>query len=73
MRNVVSLSLSDELLNKVKKEMKKQDTSSSELMRRALADYFFKEEFSRLRKKALLEAVKKGNVYSDEDIFKKVS
>jgi len=26
-----------------------------------------------VRKKALLEAVKKGDIYSDEDIFEKVS
>ncbi|MCX5776948.1 MAG: hypothetical protein NTX32_04905 [Candidatus Firestonebacteria bacterium] len=73
MRNVVSLRLPDELLSKVKKEMKRQDTSFSELMKMALDDYFFKEEFFRLRKKALLQSVKKGKVYSDEDIFKRVS
>ncbi len=73
MRTIMSISLSDELLSKVKIKMKQQDTSSSELVRTALAEYFFKEEFSRLRKKALLEALKRGKIYSDEEIFKKVS
>lgn len=73
MRNVVSISLPDDLLNKVKKQTKKENATLSEVVKKALNEYLFKTEFANLRRKALTEAIKRGIRLTDEEIFKEVS
>ena len=73
MRNAVSISLPDDLLKKVRRQSKRESANFSELIRRALNEYFFTTEFKRLRQKALAELEKKGISLTDEEIFKKVS
>ena len=73
MRNIVSISLPDELLAKIKKQIKLESSSSSELIRKALNEYFFKEDFRSVRRKTLAALAEKGVFLTDEDIFREVS
>ena len=73
MRNTLTISLPDNLLKKIKHQTKKESANCSELIRRALNEYFFAVEFKRLRQNALIDMEKKGRSFSDEEIFKKVS
>jgi predicted transcriptional regulator len=73
MRNSVSISLPDTILKQLKRENKKENASSSEIVRKALREYFFREEFARLRRKATIEAAKRGISLTEEEVFKQVS
>lgn len=73
MRNSVSISLPDVIFKELKNETKKEGANSSEIVRKALREYFFKEEFVRLRRKAMIEAAKRGIHLTEEEIFKQVS
>jgi len=59
MRNVLSISLPQTVLKDLKSESKKEKASVSEVVRKALKDYFFRSEFERARKKVKMEMVKK--------------
>ncbi|MEK6732472.1 MAG: ribbon-helix-helix protein, CopG family [Candidatus Omnitrophota bacterium] len=73
MRQSVSISLPKAVVKQLKYQCKVERASSSEIVREALREHFFRTEFSRLRRKAMLEAARKGIHLSEEDIFKKVS
>jgi len=73
MRNSVSISLPEDMLKQLKSECKKENANGSEIVRQALRTYFFRKEFSRLRRKALVESARKGITLTDEEIFKQVS
>jgi predicted transcriptional regulator len=73
MRNSVSISLPDAMYEQLKKENKKENANSSEIVRKALREYFFREEFARLHRKAMIEAAKRGIRLTEEEIFKRVS
>ena len=73
MRHSVSISLPEGLFNQLKSLCKKENANGSEIVREALRTYFFRREFARLRKKAILEAAKKGISLTDEEIFRQVS
>jgi metal-responsive CopG/Arc/MetJ family transcriptional regulator len=73
MRNVVSISLSGEILKKLEKEVKEEGSSRSEIIKRSLSRYFFVHDLSRARNRAIGELAGKGVVLTDEDVFKAVS
>lgn len=73
MRHSVSISLPDGMYKQLKAECKKENVNGGEIVRRALRAYFFRREFARLRKKAMLEAAKRGISLTEEEIFAKVS
>lgn len=73
MRHSVSISLPDGIYRQFKAECKKENANGSEIVRGALRAYFFRREFALLRKKAMLEAAKRGISLTEEEIFKKVS
>ncbi len=73
MRHSVSISLPDGIYKQLKIQCKKEDATSSEIVRQALRVYFFRKEFDRLRRKARIEAEKRGIELTEEEIFKKVS
>lgn len=73
MRNSVSISLPDAIFKQLKNESKVENANSSEIVRKALREYFFREEFTRLRRKAVIEAVKRGIHLTEEEIFEQVS
>ncbi|MEK6645755.1 MAG: ribbon-helix-helix protein, CopG family [Candidatus Firestonebacteria bacterium] len=73
MRNSISISLPDAIFRQLKSESKEESSNSSEIVRKALREYFFREKFDRLRKKAKIEAVKRGIRLTEEEIFEQVS
>lgn len=73
MRNILSISLPNEILRELKIETKKENSTISEVVRKALKDYFFKSEFERARKKVQLENAKKGIKFSEEEILEQFS
>lgn len=73
MRHSVSISLPESIFREFRVYCKKEKASASEIIRQALRAYFFKREFSRLRRLAMIEAAKRGINITEEEIFKQVS
>lgn len=73
MRNSVSISLPDSTFKQLKSESRKEHANLSEIVRKALGEYFFKTKFAYLHKKAMIEAAKRGIQLSEEEIFKQIS
>lgn len=73
MRKVLPVSLPESLFKEVKKLSQKQETSISEIVREALKQFLFKTEFEEIRRKAMIEAAKKGKFLSEEKIFEEIS
>ena len=73
MRNIVSVSLDEALLNKLNQLAKEENTSRSEIIKKSLQKMFFSTEFNKLRNKAMGELAKKGIVLIEEDVFKEIS
>lgn len=73
MRNSVSISLPDAMFKQLKNESRKENANSSEVVRKALREYFFREEFAHLHRKAMIEAAKRGIHLTEEEIFEQVS
>lgn len=72
MRDVLTISLSGELKNKIDKIVKKRSVSRSDIIRESLKNYLFEIEFEELRRKLIPQAQAKG-IFTDEDVFKIVS
>jgi len=73
MRNIVAISLTDDILKKLAAEAKEESTSRSEIIRRSLKQYFFVRDFTKLRNKAMGELAKKGITLTEEQIFNEIS
>ena len=73
MRNIVTISIPNNLLKNLTTEAKEDHTSRSDIIRRALKQHFFMRDFTRARNKAMAELAKKGIALTEEEIFKKVS
>ena len=72
MRETVTISLPPALRVKLDKCAKQEHLNRSDLIRDAIKHYLSIKEFRRLRESLLPMAAKKG-LYTDEDIFNKVS
>lgn len=73
MRNVVAISLTDDLLKRLTAEAKEENTSRSEIIRGSLKQYFFTRDFTKLRNRAMGELAKKGITLTEEQIFNEIS
>ncbi|MBU0694248.1 MAG: ribbon-helix-helix domain-containing protein [Candidatus Omnitrophica bacterium] len=73
MRNVVAISIPNNLLKNLTAEAKEEHTSRSDIIRRALKQHFFMRDFTMARNKAMAELAKKGITLTEEEIFEKVS
>jgi len=73
MRNVIAISLTDDLLKRLITEAKEENTSRSEIIRGSLKQYFFTRDFTRLRNRAMGELAKKGITLTEEQIFNQIS
>lgn len=73
MRQSVSISLPKDVAKQLKYQCKIEKASSSEIVREALREHFFRTEFTRVRRKCMVEAAKRGIHLTEEDIFKQVS
>ena len=73
MRHSVSISLPEGILKQLKSQSRKENANGSEIVRKALHGYFFRTEFERLHRIAVIEAAKRGIELTEEEIFKKIS
>jgi len=73
MRNIIAISLTDDILKKLATEAKEESTSRSEIIRRSLKQHFFVRDFTKLRNKAMGELAKKGITLTEEQIFNEIS
>ena len=72
MRETVSVSLPKSIKQKLDHETKAERLNRSDIIREALRQYFARKEFRRLRGLMVPEAERRG-IYTDEDVFRKVS
>lgn len=72
MRNVISVSLQPDLTKKLNKSVKTNKTTRSEIVKKALNDYFHNEEMAEFRRK-LRPIAEKAGYFTDEDVFRAVS
>ncbi|MBF0532800.1 MAG: ribbon-helix-helix protein, CopG family [Candidatus Omnitrophica bacterium] len=73
MRNIVTISLPDHMLNHLMKTAGEEKASRSEIIKRSLNRYFFAYDFAKARDKALSELAKRGDALTEEEVFKVVS
>ena len=73
MRNVVAISLPDNLVKSLNQEAKEEQTSKSEIVRDCLKKHFAVKAFTKTRQSILKQLDKKGISVTEEEIFKKIS
>lgn len=72
-RNILAISLPNDLTKKLSYEAKQEHTSRSEIIRRSLRQHFFARDFSKARNKILRELDRKGIHWTEDEIFEQVS
>jgi metal-responsive CopG/Arc/MetJ family transcriptional regulator len=72
MRKTITISLPEKVKKILDKITEQKHLNRSEVVREALRQYFSRQEFRRLRGLMLPEAEKR-DIYTDEDVFQKVS
>jgi len=72
MRQTMSISLSEETRKELDAIAKREGVSRSDLIRESLRDFLFVRNFRRLREAMMAKAKAKG-VYTDQDVFDRVS
>ncbi|HUF08402.1 MAG TPA: ribbon-helix-helix domain-containing protein [Rhodothermales bacterium] len=72
MRETVSISLPEEIKSALDEAVAEDGVSRSDLVRQAVQDFLFVRQFRRLRRELILYAEAQG-IYSDEDVFRRIS
>jgi CopG family transcriptional regulator/antitoxin EndoAI len=72
MRKIVSVSLPEEMAEKLGITAKNSGKSKSEVIKEALRSYLWEERFHKVRKAITRKAKEKG-IVTDEDVFKAMS
>jgi len=72
MRETVTISLPQAVRRELDKVAKEEGVSRSDLLRQSLEDFLFVRRFRRLRQRMMAAAQAKG-IYTDEDVFTRVS
>ncbi len=72
MRQTVTISLTKETRKELDAIAKREGVSRSDLIRESLRDFLFVRNFRRLRETMMAKAKTKG-VYTDQDVFDRVS
>ena len=72
MRKVISLSVNDEIINKLDEFVSKNQTNRSDVVKKALRQYFYLIEMKNIRKKLRPYAEESG-FFTDNDVFNEVS
>ena len=72
MRESISISLPKELKTEMDRYSESQGVSRSDMVREALRDYLFVQKFRALRRELMVYAEAQG-VFTDEDVFRKIS
>ncbi|NOY10421.1 MAG: ribbon-helix-helix protein, CopG family [Spirochaetes bacterium] len=72
MRKVLTISIPENIEKEIDQFVKEENSSRSEVIRKAIMDYIYFKKLRKLREKMMLKAQSK-KAYTDEDIFKTVS
>ena len=72
MRETITISIPKSIKQKLDGMIKREHLNRSDIIREALRQYFTRQEFRRLRRLMVPEAEKRG-IYTDEDVFRRVS
>jgi metal-responsive CopG/Arc/MetJ family transcriptional regulator len=72
MRETVTISLPQAVRRELDKVAKEEGVSRSDVLRQSLEDFLFVRRFRRLRLRMMASAQAEG-VYTDEDVFTRVS
>lgn len=72
MRETITISLSEEIRTALDEAVREAGKSRSELIREALRDYLFVRKFRLLREHMIAKAQAQG-IYTDQDVFDRVS
>ena len=72
MRETVTISLPQAVRRELDKVAKEEGVSRSDLLRQSLEDFLFVRRFRRLRQRMMAAAQAHG-IYTDEDVFTRVS
>ena len=72
MRETITISIPKSIKQKLDGMIKSEHLNRSDIIREALRQYFARQEFRRLRQLMVPEA-EKGGIYTDEDVFRRVS
>jgi len=72
MRETITISVSEEIKAELDKIAYDEGISRSDIVRESLRDYLFTRRFRQLRAKMLAKA-QAQDIFTDEDVFKRVS
>jgi metal-responsive CopG/Arc/MetJ family transcriptional regulator len=72
MRQTISISLPEDVKAELDRAVEAEGLSRSDLVRQALRDYFFFRKFRLLRSQIVAQAQASG-IFTDEDVFDRVS
>jgi len=72
MGKTVKVTLPDDVGTELREIARRNGTSQSEILRKALQDYLFTRRFRTLRTRMMANAQERG-VHTDEDVFGRVS
>ena len=72
MRETITISLPEEIKTELDKIVRSEGISRSDVVRESLRDYLFIRRFRLLRTRMLAKAQSQG-IFTDEDVFKRIS
>jgi metal-responsive CopG/Arc/MetJ family transcriptional regulator len=72
MRSTITISIPDDMQKEIDKLSREEGVSRSEIVRESIRDYLFIRRFRSLRRSMTAKAAKRG-VYTDQDVFDRVS
>lgn len=72
MRQIIAISLPNEIKKEIDSLSNKEGISRSDLIRKSIKDYLFVHKFRALRDKMIPKAKAQG-IYTDQDVFDRVS
>ena len=72
MRQAVTVSLPEDIAQELDKMARTEGVSRSDLIRESVRDYLFIRKFGQLRKRLMAKAQTKG-IYTDQDVFDRIS
>lgn len=72
MRETITISINKNIKKKLDQMTKQERMNRSDIIREALRQYFVTQEYQRLRQR-MLPGAPARKIYTDEDVFRKVS
>lgn len=72
MRSIITLSLPPTLKKQMDSMAVRYKTNRSQIIQQAIDDYLTRREFNQLRQRLMKKIQRKG-IFTDEDVFKRVS